>query len=112
MYSYVANKTLVLNEIKAGAGLDVDIKIYINDDKTKEYGLPLEVEAGTKVDMEIAYSSKVRNKFSYVLTNLYTRYSVGEEEYTRKGVIVFSPTSPVDEKLEKIDAYIDDVVGE
>lgn len=112
IYSYIANNDVVLNEVIAGADIDVEVKIYLNEDKTQEYSLPLKVKSGTKVDMEIAYKSNAQNRFSYVLSNLYITYSVGEEKYTKKGVFVFSPTSPVDEKLKKIDAYIDEILGE
>lgn len=110
-YSFVANKKLEIKDVYTEGDIKPDVKIFLNENREKEYSLPLEVEAGTKIDMEISYSSNNLNEFNYVLTNLYATYSVDGQEYTRKGVIVFSPTSPVDSELKKIDSYIDYILS-
>lgn len=112
LYCFQAKENVTLKEIKAGAGLDVKVSVFLNDDLNTEYSLPLKIKAGTKVTMNVTYTSETLNKFNYVLTNLYMLYSTEGEEYTGKAVIVFSPTSPVDENLEKIYTYIDDVIGD
>lgn len=110
-YSFVANKKLEIKEIYTESEINPDVKVFLNENRKKEYSLPLQVEAGTKIDMEISYSSNKLNRFNYVLTNLYVTYIVDGREYTRKGVIVFSPTSPVDGQLRIIDSYIDYVLS-
>ena len=110
-YQFVANEKMKIEKIHVGNNMNTEVKLFLNDDKITEYSLPVEVEAGTKVNMEIAYNSDELNKFSYVLTNLYVTYSIDGQQRTRKGAMQFSPTSPVDNKLTKIDSLIDFVIS-
>ncbi len=106
-YKFVANNKLTLEEIYAKGGLKIDTKIYLNGNMNEEYTLPLELEAGTSIDILISYNSDKISQFDYVLTNLYMSYTVDGITETNKGAICFSPTSPVSEDLREIDAYID-----
>lgn len=110
-YNFIADKKMTIEEVYVGGNLKAEVKLFLNDDMTKEYSFPVEVDEGTTVNMFISYKSDVLDIFSYVLTNLYVTYSVGGQKDTCKGVVAFSPTSPVDEELKKIDSLIDYIIS-
>ncbi len=110
-YDFIANEKIKLEEIYVGGGLEADVKL-IQNGMEKECEFPLEVEAGAELSLNIGYKSEILNEFNYVLTNLYFTYECGGQKYTSKGVIVFSPTSPVDPELKTIDSYIDFITSQ
>ena len=110
-YNFIADKKMTIEEVYVGGDLKAEVRLFLNDDMTKEYSFPVEVDEGTMVNMFISYKSDVLDIFSYVLTNLYVTYSVDGQKNTCKGVVAFSPTSPVDEELKKIDSLIDYIIS-
>lgn len=111
VYKFYANKKLTIEKIETIAGLNVDVSVFLNNDKTK-YELPLEVEEKTEVIIEVKYTSDTMNSFSYVLSNLNIVYSVDGTKNVCNGIISFNPTELVSNDLKEIDNFIDYMISE
>ncbi|MBQ8828092.1 MAG: hypothetical protein IJZ90_03020, partial [Clostridia bacterium] len=111
-YSFAAESDCTIKNISIGAGIELANPQYcINGVKTVSDVLPIDVKKGETFTINFSYESSDLNRFSYVQTNLSLTYEIDGVETTRKGVVIFNPTSPVDEELERIDSYIDFVIS-
>lgn len=110
VYKFYANKKLTIEKIETIAGLNVDVSVFLNNDKTK-YKLPLEVSEKTEVVIEVNYESNIMDSFSYVLSNLNIVYSVDGKENVCNGIISFNPTELVSNDLKEIDKFIDYMIS-
>lgn len=110
VYKFYANKKLTIEKIETIAGLNVDVSVFLNNDKTK-YELPLEVEEKTEVIIEVKYTSDTMNSFSYVLPNLNIVYSVDGTKNVCNGIISFNPTELVSNDLKEIDNFVDYIIS-
>ena len=107
----IRHKTAVtIEKIETIAGLNVDVSVFLNNDKTK-YELPIEVDEETEVTIEVKYTSNTMNSYSYVLSNLNIEYNVAGEKNICSGVISFSPTELASNDLKEIDNFVDYIIS-